>query len=232
MRRPFHGGARASWTTWARILGLVVLVAGFVDLTSALFPQRSDMPDLIADVRQGRADRVQVYYVDGAVAGARWSTGWGRRKQLTQPVPSRPSPEGTALTHLLRYRLGADADKVTVVREPPMRGLGGLSLFVPILYWRLIPHTVVKWAVALVCALIVAHVLWREDDLRAPNAGCWLFACVVLGVGFPAYVWSEPTPLATLRPPGPAGAAMSGLRLTGVVSLWSSAALTTWLLWP
>lgn len=55
---------------------------------------------------------------------------------------------------------------------------------------------------------------------------------MVLGVGFPAYLWSEPAPLATLRPPGPTGSAMSGLRLTGVVSLWSSAALTTWLLWP
>lgn len=98
MRRPFHGGARASWTTWARILGLVVLVAG------------------------------------------------------SSVAPARRSP--------------------------------------------------------------------------------WLFACVVLGVGFPAYLWSEPAPLATLRPPGPTGSAMSGLRLTGVVSLWSSAALTTWLLWP
>lgn len=217
---------------WVRILGLVVLVAGFVDLTSALFPQRSDMPDLIADVRQGRAARVQVYYVDSGVAGAQWSTGWGQRHQLTQSVPFGRPPEGTAFTHLLRRRLGADADKVTFVRRRPMRGLGGLSLLVPILYWSLIPHAVVKWAVALVCALIVTHVLWREDDLRAPNAGYWLFACLALGVGFPAYVWSEPTPLATGRHPRPTVSAMSGLRLTGAVTLWSCAALTTWLLWP
>ena len=231
MKPQTQSAPQAIMITATRIAALVILIAGFIDITSAFWPKECTIHDLVSDVRQGQVDAVHFYYAGPYTAEAKWSTGLGQQNVATHQFPADAHiSDGRHLRDIVRRRLGDKASSVQLTIGRPIKNFGGITSFLPLLYWRFIPHTFLKWAVAIVCGCLAASMLLREDNLRAPHAGYWLFSSV-FGIGFSAYIWSEPTPLLKVRGRSQMHTSMSGIRTLGAMSVWTILAVTVAVAW-
>lgn len=199
-----------------RACALLLLLAAAVDLLSNLVPRQAPLRELLDDVRAGRTSVVHVFYAAPDAVGVRWTTGFAGDRQFTHRFATLPGGEGgeTEFEKLLRDEL--EGTPVTFDRRDPLERLGGLSALVPVLYWRFISTAWLAWAVLAAGAAVLVEIVVRAR-LRAPSAGYWLTACLVFGVGFPAYLWSEPAGL--WRPT--ADGRITGGGVVGRTALWA-----------
>ncbi len=193
-----------------------MILLGCLAAASNVFPRGADMSELLSDLRSGRATAMHVVYVSPMEVRARWSVGLLGDKELTYHSAETPgSPDAQEeFTDLIRLRLGTADEGVSLDSADPLSSLGGLSILVPILYWRFIALAWLKWAVLLAFLIVLTDICMR-GSLRAVSAGYWLAACVLLGSGVPAYLWSEPSSLR--RESGTGVAAVAGISGWGVV---------------
>ncbi|MGW5276263.1 hypothetical protein ACWEQP_27690 [Streptomyces sp. NPDC004044] len=199
-----------------RGLALLVFLLGVFGVMACLFPQKSGMTELRRDVKGKQTSVIHVVYVSPMEVQARWSAGFTGDKEFRYRFDELPGGEGgeAAFTEVVRSRLAADGATADFDQRDPSAIMGGLSLVVPILYWRLLAPAWLAWTVLAVFVLALLDIVTRKS-LRAPSAGYWLVACVVLGAGLPAYLWSEPAPLwRSTR--GPAGKPEPGITGWGV----------------
>lgn len=187
-----------------RLLALLVLVAGTASGMSYLIPARVGVTELARDADPDGSLVVHLRQTDLLEVRARWSTGFLGDKEIVHHFDVLPSaPGGTAAFEKSVTRaLGAEGKSVHFVEDDPLRDLGGLSAFVPVLYWRFIPGTWLRWSV-LLCALAVLVSVARGGHRRAA-AGHWYAACLLAGTGFLVHLWSEPSSLGRRGPTGSA----------------------------
>ncbi|SDO86679.1 hypothetical protein SAMN04487981_11421 [Streptomyces sp. cf386] len=191
-----------------RLLALLVLVAGTAGGMSYLIPDRVGVTELTRDADPDGSLVVHVRQTGLLEVRARWSTGFLGDKEIVHHFDMLPSAPGgvAAFEKSVKRALDAEGRSVDFVEDDPLRDLGGLSAFVPVLYWRFIPGTWLPWSV-LLCAVAVLASIARGGHRRAA-AGHWYAACLLAGTGFLVHLWSEPAPLGR---PGAAGAPpMSG----------------------
>ena len=186
----------------ARAVGILVILAGFASAASAVFPKESGMAELLHDAREGRLSSVHIIYLSPMEAQARWGDGIMQSKEYTYQFSALPEGRDSAeaLRRILQERLEGDGAGPAFDGRDPLAGLGGLSLMVPVLYWRFIEAEWLKWAVLAVFAAGVGAMITRKAG-RAPETGYWLVAACT-GFGMPAYFWTEPRPLWRFRGSG------------------------------
>jgi hypothetical protein len=194
-----------------RLLALLVLTAGTASALSHVLPARAGVAELSRDADPGGALVVHVRQTDLLEVRARWSSGFLGDKEIVHRFASLPlSPGGVAaFEESVGRTLRAEGKKVTFVEDDPLAGLGGLSAFVPVLYWRFVPEAWLRWSVALCCLTVLALAGLRRH--RRAAAGHWYAACLLAGSGFFVHLWCEPFPLHRPGPPGQP--AMTGRRV-------------------
>ncbi|MET8879917.1 hypothetical protein [Streptomyces rubiginosohelvolus] len=172
---------------------MLLVMAGALSGASNVFPKDSGPAELLHDVGEKRVSSVHVIYLSPAEVQVRWTTGYVGEKAYVHRFSSLPEARSSsdAYVEILRQRLGTHAGEVDVDMRDPLAGLGGVSLVVPVLYWRFIAVGWLKWATLAVLAVCVVAMVGRKRT-RAPSPGHWLSASLLLGSGFLAYLWSEP----------------------------------------
>ncbi|MEU2999138.1 hypothetical protein [Streptomyces sp. NPDC006995] len=172
---------------------MLLVLAGVLSGASNVFPADSGPAELLHDVREERVSSVHVIYLSPSEVQVRWTTGYLGEKAYLHRFSSLPEARSSsdAYVEVLRQRLGAYAGEVNFDMRDPLARLGGVSLVVPVLYWRFITVAWLKWATLAVLAVCVVAMVGRQGT-RAPSPGHWLSASLLLGSGFLAYLWSEP----------------------------------------
>ncbi|MEU3881078.1 MULTISPECIES: hypothetical protein [Streptomyces] len=183
----------AVWSRVLRLSALLLVLAGVLSGASNIFPQDSDPTELLHDVRYEQVSSVHVIYLSPFEVQVRWTDGYLGEKAYIHRFSSLPEARSSsdAYVDILRQRLGTHAGAVDFDMRDPLARLGGLSLVMPVLYWRFIAVAWLKWATLAVLAACVIDMV-RRTSIRAPNPGYWLSASFLLGSGFLAYLWSEP----------------------------------------
>lgn len=201
-----------------RISTILVLLLGFLAAMSSVFPQEVGMSELSRDFSNGRATSMHVVYVSPTEVRARWSTGLLGEKELSHRFDGLGDEQDFA--DLVRSSLGTPGKEISFDSVDPLARLGGLSVAIPVLYWRLIEPTWLKWAVLAAFLAVLADICLRHS-LRAVSAGYWLGLGVLLGMGVLAYLWSEPSSL--LRRDGTGVGRISGGGVIVRTLSWSGA---------
>lgn len=205
-----------------RVVAFLVLLAGMLSGISHLLPAQVGVSDLVRDAGRDGSPVVHVRQTDLLEVRASWSTGILGDKEVNYRFDELPSPPGGVqiFEDTVSREARAQGKSVTFVEDDPLAELGGLSMFVPVLYWRFIPQDWLRWSV-LVCGLAVLAAIAFREKHRA-NPGYWYLSCLVTGAGFLTYLWCEPSPLwsRTSGPPRP----LAGGRVT-VYTLVTGAAV-------
>ncbi|WP_406169038.1 hypothetical protein [Streptomyces sp. NBC_00996] len=185
-----------------RLLAILVLVLGTASGLSHLLPARVGVTELSRDANPGGSLVVHVHQTDLLEVRATWSTGFLGDKEIVHHFDELPLAPGgvAAFEESVRHTLRADGKSVTFAGDDPLAGLGGLSMFVPVLYWRFIPEAWLRWSVVLCGLAVLGSIALRRK--RRAGAGQWYAACLLAGSGFLAYLWCEPSPLWRPRPVG------------------------------
>ncbi|MEV8454390.1 hypothetical protein AB0467_16865 [Streptomyces sp. NPDC052095] len=211
----------------ARVLGILVFLAGVVSAASAVLPQRAGMAQLLGDVRSGRTSSIHLVDVSLGEGRARWGDGFLESKTCMFRLDALPGEaDEDAFERMLRERLGNEApEDLTFDGKDPLAPLGGLSTLVPLLYWRVIEAAWLKWASLAVFAASVTAMLTREMK-RTPSAGYWLISAFI-GPGTPAYLWTEPDSLRRTDGSEGRGSGISGRGVVLRSACWSGVVLLT-----
>lgn len=190
-RRP---AVSPGWGRPLRLFLILLVLAGVLSAASNVFPKASGPAELLHDVRDGQVSSVHVVYRSPEEVQVRWATGYlGEKAYLhrSSSLPSEARSSSDAYVKILRQQLGGHAGAVEFDTRDPLAGLGGVSLVVPVLYWRFIAVAWLKWATLAAFAVCVVSMVSRERT-RAPSPGQWLSASLLLGSGVFAHLWSEP----------------------------------------
>ncbi|MEW1660340.1 hypothetical protein [Streptomyces sp. NPDC093707] len=178
----------------SRAIALAVVIVGMISVMSRISPKISSLEEMERDAARHSVGMVYVRYSGSDTITASWSSGLLEDKSAEFPWHLSDSTETVA--ERIRSALGHDAR--TVVEEgDPLAGLGGLSSLVPVLYFRFIPLTWLKWMVVVAC--VVTLVTMSAAKPRRARKGHWLAAALLGGTGFVFYLWSEPDPLLCSR---------------------------------
>ncbi|MFI9628749.1 hypothetical protein [Streptomyces sp. NPDC052042] len=179
-----------SWTL--RVVGILVILMGSLSAASNVFPKAAGMAELLQDARKGGISSVHVIYLSPMEAQARWGDGFMRSKEYTYRFDSLPEGRDSAeaFSRVLRGHFRDDGVDLVLDARDPLVGLGGVSLVVPVLYWRFIEVIWLKWMVLAAFVVGVGVMVTRKEG-RAPSVGYWL-AATCIGSGMLAYFWSEP----------------------------------------
>lgn len=199
-----------------RASAMLVLLLGFLASFSSVFPQEVSISELSRDFQHGRATSMHVIYVSPKEVRAQWSTGLLGEKEHRHQFDGLGSEQ--EFVDLVRASLDNTGKRVSFDSADPLSRLGGLSMFIPILYWRLIEPMWLKWVVLATFLAVIADICVRRA-LRAVSAGYWLGVAVLLGVGALAYLWSEPSSL--LRKDGVHVGRISGGGVVGRTLGWA-----------
>ncbi|MBL1086554.1 hypothetical protein JK359_32130 [Streptomyces actinomycinicus] len=210
-----------------RAAALLLLLAGTLSGMSHLLPAQAGVSDLVRDAGRDGSPVVHVRQTDLLEVRASWSTGFLGDKEVTHRFSELPlSPGGVRIFEdTVRREARAQGKTVTFAEDDPLSELGGISAFVPVLYWRFIPQEWLRWAV-LACGLAVLAAIAFRDRPRA-NPGHWYVSTLLTGAGFLTYLWCEPRPLWSRTAEDPR--ALGGGRVTAYTLVTSAAvALTVW----
>lgn len=190
VRLPVLGSV---WSRALRLSAMLLVLAGVLSGASNVFPKDSGPAELLHDVREARVSSVHVIYLSPSEVQVRWTTGYLGERAYVHRFSSLPEARSSseAYVEVLRQRLGTYAEEVDFDMRDPLGRLGGVSLVVPVLYWRFIAVAWLKWATLAVLAVCVVAMVGRKRT-HAPSPGHWLSASLLLGSGFLAYLWSEP----------------------------------------
>ncbi|SCG06936.1 hypothetical protein GA0115255_1220120 [Streptomyces sp. Ncost-T6T-2b] len=181
------------WSRALRLSAMLLVLAGVLSGAANIFPKDSGPTELLHDIREERVSSVHVIYLSPSEVQVRWTTGYLGEKAYVHRFSSLPEARSSsdAYVDILRQRLGTRAGAVDFDMRDPLAGLGGVSLVVPVLYWRFIAVAWLKWATLAVLAACVVAMVGRRTT-RAPSPGHWLSASLLVGSGFLAHLWSEP----------------------------------------
>ncbi len=212
--------ARASVV--ARVICLIVLALGTLDLISQLVPRQVGVDELVADLRAGDPTIHVFTYSEPAELRVRWTAGFLATREIIEPLPGLSGEEArTEFLLQVQEDLGQNGREMRSDDVDPLRNLQGLSFLVPLAYLRFLSSAFLTWAVLLCCAGLLVTMAVREDSgHRSSSAGYWIGLCLLTGIGFLAYTWSEPRPL--LRRRGSPGALGGGGLLASVALLTAS----------
>ncbi|GAB2928746.1 hypothetical protein [Streptomyces mayteni] len=202
----------------ARGIGLLILVLGGLDVATQLIPRSATVEDLVADARREEFVVHVSTYSSPPELRARWSTGFLGTREIVEPLEGL-SPEEDFVARV-ESAMGDEARELVTDGRDPSTDVGGLAIVVPLAYVRLVSSAWLAWGVVGCCvASLVAMMVRDNQGHRAPSAGYWLALSLLSGVGFAAYLWSEPRPLLG------SGGAMSGWRVAGATAVWGGIAV-------
>lgn len=178
---------------FVRSFSLLVFLLGYLSLCSVLVPIEGNYPDLVDEVKKGDVSQVWIFGGDTTTATIYWSSGYLGDHEFTL-VNHDLQPSGA----LFRGHLARDVngDLPRIMSGERLESMSMIDFFVPLQYVKAIPY--LSLPVAVLCLIVFLDIMCRSRR-RCLKRTPWVVSALVFGVGFVAYVWSEPSPLLSHR---------------------------------